>query len=628
MKFCQDHCYSTLVQDLKTAYQLRDQEISALLEQQDTAGLWERAERIRAALREHIIDPDLEGTPLRVHAVERLTFDGYTVEKFTVSSTYGLTIPTNLYLPENGEDRHPAVIVAMGHWFLGKAIEDNQIFCANLALRGIAAITFDPIFQGERCPFDERELEQLFGEVPEDMRMVGMHMQVGNLAYLLNKNVAALFTFEAQRMVDVLFAREDIDPRRIAVAGQSGGGTQACYLSAIDPRIKAVIPIQCLSRLAITLSGGIGDCEQSFLGISAEQGLEQGDLLWASLGKPVLHSAGLFDFFSVDGVYSIAEEMQAVYQAIGQPGGYVMKLADCGHVLTQQAREHIYQWICQQFGLQDIPQEIPTRVLPPESLQCLDRNRSAATPSDVYKQLLYKTASHRSHDADTIAEQLRKLIRPALDEYTVEPIGHSAREQSYILHTQNNRSAFCTLKIGKVPSLMLVVSPQPLHLDTDASVLHVTPWAIECAHQKRKPCYDLETCMFNAAGVSGQNLCIQRVHQLMAALDYALVQTGAEEITAIGIGSGCLPVLLTSWAGPWHIRTILEDCPCAFDALFGTVGFFLRETDILPGLLEIADLPELCSLSGAEVLSVRSVDGVPKRRRIDRKSFHFFHGKG
>lgn len=624
MEFFQNECYKALVQELRVKYQIREEEIFQLLERQDRAGIWKRAERIRSALEAHLLDPDLEGTPLKVRSVEQLCFSGYTVEKLAVSSAGELSIPANLYLPHR-PGPHPAVVAAMGHWLQGKAMADNQRFCANLALRGIATITFDPIFQGERCPYDEKGLTGLFGDVPEDMWMVAMHMQPGNLAYLLEKNVAALFTFEAKRMVDCLLSREDIDPNRIAVSGQSGGGTQACYLSALDSRVKALIPVQCLSRLAITLENGIGDCEQSFLGISAQEGVEQGDLLWASLGKPIMHSAGRFDYFSVDGVYSIAREMTAVYEVIGCPGGYEMKLADCGHELTQQTREQIYQWICRQFGLTIIPREIDVKPLPPEALRCLSPSENAVTPIDVYRQLLHKAAARRSHDPGTIRRQLRERICPEPESFTVED-GEPQREV-YTIHTASNQSALCRLKPGNRPALILVVGSEPPCLDTDAWVLHVTPWGIESACQKQVPCYDIETCLFNTAGVSGQNLCVQRVNQLLAALDEALERSGAKQITALGVEAGCLPVLLAAWVSKRPIRTILKGCPCGFDELFDKTGFFLRETDIVPGLLEIADIPELCALADVEVLSIRTPDGKVKEYN-NQKNIHVLHNKG
>ena len=95
-------------------------------------------------------------------------------------------------------------------------------------------------------------------------------MQAGNLSYLLGENLGALFVRDSMRVVDYLCSRPDVDTKRIGATGQSGGGTQTTYLAALDDRICCYSPIQCLTKQAMTLvENGIGDCEQSIVGISA-----------------------------------------------------------------------------------------------------------------------------------------------------------------------------------------------------------------------------------------------------------------------------------------------------------------------------------------------------------------------
>lgn len=584
MEFRESACYMELVAQLREKYRLREEEIARMLQTRDVQAVLFRAARIREALKRQLLDEGLTGGNGESRLVEKRCFPGYILEKRVVSGPFGSWIPVNLYLPDKVKKRHPAVVVTMGHWLHGKAREDNQILCANLALRGAAAVTFDPIFQGERCRYSEEQLQAMFGPIPEDMWMVGLHMQAGNLAYLLEKNVAALFVREAMTVVDDLTGREDIDAGNILAAGQSGGGTQACYLAAVDDRIRGVIPVQCLSRLSITLEGGIGDCEQSFWGISENQGVEQGDLLWAVLPKPVLHCAGRYDYFDVDGACSIAEEMTAVYEVLGKPGGYQLKLADCGHALTREVREQIYSWVCRQFDLKDLPGEAETAVLSPEALRCRTPEEAAVGPVDIYRKLL---KNKPLRDRETCRQRLRNNLAPV-------PVP----KEGEIL-----------LKPGTGKALLLYVGPEPQNIpQTGASVLLVKPWGMESAYAKGRLGYDLETCMFNAAAVLGRNLCAERAKLIQTALEAAVEQTGAVDVLAVGEDAACVPLLAAVCAAQIPVTLWLSRGLESWEGLFEE-GYFLKETELFPGMLAVGDLPLLRELVGAKMFSPRSPRG-------------------
>jgi hypothetical protein len=56
-----------------------------------------------------------------------------------------------------------------------------------------------------------------------------------------------LQTYNSQRVIDYLISRPDVDPERIGVTGESGGGTQSILITALDSRIKVSAPVVMVS---------------------------------------------------------------------------------------------------------------------------------------------------------------------------------------------------------------------------------------------------------------------------------------------------------------------------------------------------------------------------------------------
>jgi dienelactone hydrolase len=198
------------------------------IEDRDT---WEEK---RAQIRQRLLD--LLGSFPKTNAPLDLKIEseepcaGYTKKKVRYDSGTGDRIPAWLLLPAAPADRAPAILALHG---TSAAAKDNVVgighkpgrnYGEELAKRGYVVLAPDVLSAGERkfpgadnyvtAPFDARNPE---------WSMVGK------------------MTWDHMRGVDVLRSLPQVDPDRLGAIGHSLGGTNAFWLAAFDPRIKAAV---------------------------------------------------------------------------------------------------------------------------------------------------------------------------------------------------------------------------------------------------------------------------------------------------------------------------------------------------------------------------------------------------
>ncbi len=103
-------------------------------------------ERMRATFMEHL-GGFPRRTPLNAKTVGTIDGDGYRIEKIIFESQPRHYVTALFFLPKS-KPPFPAVVVPCGHSRSGKVAQ--QRVCILLAKYGIAALSYDPIGQGER----------------------------------------------------------------------------------------------------------------------------------------------------------------------------------------------------------------------------------------------------------------------------------------------------------------------------------------------------------------------------------------------------------------------------------------------------------------------------------------------
>ncbi len=171
-------------------------------------------------------------TPLKPIVRARRVFDGYSVENVAFESVPGFFVTGNLFRPRDARPPYAAVLTTHGHSRRIEKPEDYaehgrfspnvQKRAAALACTGAVVLSIDMFGYGDSIP----QVGQAAHKTP-----LAMTLQVWN----------------AMRAIDFLLSLEGIDPKRIGVTGESGGGTQAFLLSALDARVAVSVPVVMVS---------------------------------------------------------------------------------------------------------------------------------------------------------------------------------------------------------------------------------------------------------------------------------------------------------------------------------------------------------------------------------------------
>ena len=86
-----------------------------------------------------------EKCPLAPKVLKRTVYGDVIVENVTFQSRKNFTVTANFYLPAKRSGKVPAVLFVQGHANSGKRAWGYAVACENLARRGIAVLSIDPI---------------------------------------------------------------------------------------------------------------------------------------------------------------------------------------------------------------------------------------------------------------------------------------------------------------------------------------------------------------------------------------------------------------------------------------------------------------------------------------------------
>ncbi len=282
--------------------------------------------------------PDRAGLgPVRYESLPegRGETDTYTREKLRIDLGDGDFVPAWLLVPKGLKGRAPGVVALhQTNGTLGKdevaglAGSENLRYGHELAARGYVVLAPDYPTLGEYAyNFDTDRFAS------GSMKGIWNHM----------------------RCIDLLCARDDVDPERIGAIGHSLGGHNAIFLAFFDPRVKAVVsscgwtPFH--DYYGGDLTGWAG--ERYVPRIREVYGLDPNRVPWdyyemiaALAPRAFFSSSPLGDAnFAVAGVKKAIPAVREIYSLLGAPDALQVHYPDCAHEFPSAIRGEAYRFL-------------------------------------------------------------------------------------------------------------------------------------------------------------------------------------------------------------------------------------------------------------------------------------------
>jgi dienelactone hydrolase len=292
----------------------------------EEAHAWQTA--TRTALQEALSFPGLRPVEPEPQCIESVDKGDYTREKWLIRTWQHAVMPFYLLIPKTVKPPFRLVLALHGHGYGVKDIvglwEDgaerdsadgyHADFGVALCRRGFL------VAAPEISCFGERQTDFSYLKAPGAEAPDTCH-HTATLAFHLGGSALALRAHDAQRLLDHLTARPDVNPNRIGAMGISGGGMNTFFSACLDQRIRACVISGYYSSFRASIFA-MHHCACNYVPGLWRFG-EMHDLIGLIAPRPVLIEAGTHDpIFPVEavreGVRVAREQVYSVFGATKQ----------------------------------------------------------------------------------------------------------------------------------------------------------------------------------------------------------------------------------------------------------------------------------------------------------------------
>ena len=571
-------------------------------------------------------DLPTEKCPLDPIITGEQKLSGMTLRNVVYYSRPEYPVTGMLFIPDKVK-KAPGVLFLCGHAEIGKADDVYQTCAMNLAKQGFVVLSIDPVNQGERHQFSAALMKK------HSLHCCNAHNMQGKQLHLCGEYFGAWRAWDAIRGIDYLQTLPEVDPARIGVTGNSGGGTMTTFVNALDDRLIMAAPSCYITTWLHEVENELpADIEQMPPDMF-RYGLDMADFVIARAPRPTLIMGQKNDFFDPRGTVEAYEDAKAIYSLLGAEENVKVFVGPDSHGYRTANRLQMYAFFNQHgLGKKKSPKE-------DESLKPLPAEKTWAAPKGVVKNLKVNKPlfTYINELADELVanrrKQSKKEMRKTLTEIlqigkievpyyrVLRPRYYNKNDRKYTvsdryaLETEPGEvmsmlKLYCQDALFHIPSAEKAILYIP-HLDAETEVEKIKVKADErlfaldvrgigelvptgCDQWNRKfflqYSYDYHYnslgYMFHCPYLGG------KVRDILCALEL-LKERGVKNITLLSEGQGTVPALLAAVLSDIPVAVKLQRGPESWESMLRKEVTLWPLSCMLPGILGVTDLPEL-----------------------------------
>ena len=344
--------------------------------------------------------------PLNYKETGVTKMDGFTVRNILFQTRPGVYATANLYVPE-GNGPFPAIINMHGHWEKGRVHEVPQARGPSLALNGYVCLSVDAFGSGERTTIHGTD-EYHGANLGASLMNVGESL----LGFQVSDNM---------RGVDLLASLPYVDANNIGATGASGGGNQTMWLSAIDERIKACMPVVSVGTFESAVMRSNCICELLIDGLTFTEASGVLALIAPRAIKMCNHDQDSNPTFYPAEMKRTYQNATPIFKMLGAENKIAYQLFDLKHGYWPENREAMLGW----FDLHlkgkgsGVPKkEMTFKTLPEKQLMVYPAGKREPKVENIADYCKRRGSELRrgflhtkSFDADEKKKELKNIVR-------------------------------------------------------------------------------------------------------------------------------------------------------------------------------------------------------------------------